>query len=86
MQPDTTQRLDISGMTCASCAGRVEKALRRVEGVREANVNLATETASVTAPGVSPDALVQAVERAGYGARPHAETVRTTSLIAAIAD
>jgi Cu+-exporting ATPase len=75
MQSDTTLRLDITGMTCASCAGRVEKALRRVEGVREASVNLATETASVTAPGVSPDALVQAVERAGYGARPHAETV-----------
>ncbi|WP_281401909.1 heavy metal translocating P-type ATPase [Thermomonas brevis] len=75
MQSDTTLRLDISGMTCASCAGRVEKALRKVEGVREASVNLATETASVTALGVSPDALVQAVERAGYGARPHAETV-----------
>jgi len=75
MQSDTTLRLDITGMTCASCAGRVEKALRKVEGVREASVNLATETASVTAPGVSLDALVQAVERAGYGARPHAEVV-----------
>ena len=40
-------RLDIGGMTCASCVGRVEKALRKLDGVHDARVNLATETATV---------------------------------------
>ena len=74
MQADSPLRLDITGMTCASCAGRVEKALRKVEGVRDASVNLATDTATVVAPGVPAGRLVQAVEQAGYHARPHAET------------
>ncbi|RYF53112.1 MAG: heavy-metal-associated domain-containing protein, partial [Comamonadaceae bacterium] len=40
-------RLQIEGMTCASCVGRVEKALKKVPGVASAEVNLATETAEV---------------------------------------
>ncbi|MEW5884814.1 MAG: heavy metal translocating P-type ATPase, partial [Armatimonadota bacterium] len=64
--------LDISGMTCAACVARVEKVLRRVEGVHEAAVNLATEGATVRAErGVPVEALVAAVEKAGYGAAPH---------------
>ena len=60
--------LQIEGMTCASCVGRVEKALRAVPGVRDASVNLATEKASVR--GVTaPDALAAAVRDAGYAAR-----------------
>lgn len=59
--------LHVTGMTCASCVGRVEKALRGVSGVREANVNLATEYATVTSDGsVDIDVLVAAVKRAGY--------------------
>jgi Cu+-exporting ATPase len=59
--------LDIGGMTCASCVGRVQKALSRVDGVVTASVNLAAETATVTvAPGVAPEALTAAVEKAGY--------------------
>ncbi|MFN7137522.1 MAG: heavy metal translocating P-type ATPase, partial [Thermomonas sp.] len=73
MQSESPLRLDIEGMTCASCAGRVEKALRKVEGVREASVNLATETAAVVAPRVPAERLLQAVEQAGYHARVHAE-------------
>ena len=73
MQSDSPLRLDIIGMTCASCAGRVEKALRKVEGVRDASVNLTTETAAVVAPGVPAERLLQAVEQAGYHARLHAE-------------
>ncbi|WP_271409348.1 heavy metal translocating P-type ATPase [Pseudomonas sp. Q1-7] len=58
--------LPISGMTCASCAGRVERALARVPGVQAASVNLATEQARVQAPGDSLPALVAAVQAAGY--------------------
>jgi len=60
-------QLPILGMTCASCVGRVEKALKSVPGVQEVTVNLATESASVvTASNVSLPSLTQAVERAGY--------------------
>ncbi len=64
--------LAIEGMTCASCVNRVEKALRRVSGVVDASVNLATERASVRYLG-SPDIvsrLVGAVEQTGYEAKP----------------
>jgi len=62
--------LPITGMTCASCAARVEKRLNKLEGV-EASVNYATETASVTfdPAAVAPESLVEAVEQVGYGVR-----------------
>ncbi|WP_425122580.1 heavy metal translocating P-type ATPase [Burkholderia gladioli] len=61
--------LEIGGMTCASCSGRVEKALAQVPGVSRASVNLATERASVSAEAaVSVAQLVAAVEKAGYRA------------------
>ena len=64
--------LAIEGMTCASCVARIERALRRVPGVVSAEVNLATNRASVAyfPPTVAPARLVQAVVEAGYGARP----------------
>ncbi|HZY20210.1 MAG TPA: heavy metal translocating P-type ATPase [Ramlibacter sp.] len=64
-------RLQIGGMTCASCATRVEKALRKVPGVGSAEVNLATETAEVVLldPAADVAALPAAVEKAGYQAR-----------------
>lgn len=59
--------LPIEGMTCASCVGRVEKALSVLPGVQEASVNLATEAATVKAdPKVSLQALRGAIEKAGY--------------------
>ncbi len=63
--------LPITGMTCASCVRRVERALAKVEGVGEASVNLATEKARVTYDPavVRPDQLKAAVEKAGYGVR-----------------
>jgi Cu+-exporting ATPase len=64
--------LDIGGLGCASCVGRVEKALRTVEGVMDASVNLATESARVrVSGGVSVDTLISAVVAAGYRASPH---------------
>lgn len=71
--PDTTERtteLNINGMTCASCVRRVERSLSKVPGVAVANVNLATERATVTyTPGeASISDLIGAVEKAGYGA------------------
>ncbi|MDQ6627261.1 MAG: heavy metal translocating P-type ATPase [Pseudomonadota bacterium] len=61
--------LEIEGMTCASCAGRVEKALTKVPGVLSASVNLATERATVRAlPSVPAATLRAAVEEAGYSA------------------
>ncbi len=63
-------RLAIGDMTCSSCSLRVEKALRKVDGVQEAQVNLALETASIIArPDVSIGSLLQAVQAAGYQAR-----------------
>jgi P-type Cu+ transporter len=64
-----TWDLDVGGMTCASCAARVEKRLNRVDGVT-ASVNYATGLAHVDAPaGIDPTLLVAEVEAAGYTAR-----------------
>jgi Cu+-exporting ATPase len=71
-KPEITSELDISGMTCASCVRRVEKALGKVPGVSEASVNYATERATIHhGHDISPEALVKAVDAAGYGAKPH---------------
>jgi heavy metal translocating P-type ATPase len=62
---ETTISLPVTGMSCASCAGRVERALKAVPGVGSASVNLATETAVIR--GIAaPDVLIGAVEAAGY--------------------
>ncbi|MBL8258780.1 MAG: copper-translocating P-type ATPase [Candidatus Competibacteraceae bacterium] len=63
--------LSIEGMSCASCVGRVEAALRKVAGVAEVSVNLATERADIRPSGaVDRLALAQAVENAGYNVTP----------------
>ena len=68
----STCTLDIGGMTCASCVRHVEKALSRIDGVRSAEVNLATEAATVSfdpqTAGLSE--LTAAVAAAGYTATP----------------
>jgi Cu+-exporting ATPase len=68
--PVRTIALDIEGMTCASCVNRIERYLRRVDGVDSAVVNLATERATVQAEdSVTTEQLLAAVEAAGYDAR-----------------
>jgi Cu+-exporting ATPase len=83
-----TVELDIEGMTCASCANRIERRLNKLAGVRAA-VNYATERASVRhAADVTVDTLVAAVEAAGYRAhrqprRPAGPGLRRRALVAA---
>ncbi len=73
MNTETTLSLPVEGMTCASCVGRVEKALAKVPGVARATVNLATEAAALSLSQRVPTAtLTAAVEKAGY-AVPHDE-------------
>ena len=68
--PSQTVELNIGGMTCASCAGRVEKALAKVPGVTNATVNLASERAHIESLGpVDPARLIEAVTKSGYSAQ-----------------
>ncbi len=62
-----THTLPVSGMTCASCAGRVERALLKVPGVASASVNLANEQVHVESSEADLAALIEAVQKAGYG-------------------
>jgi Cu+-exporting ATPase len=68
MRDSSATSLEVGGMTCASCAARVEKALRAVPGVRAASVNLATEKVLVSGAALDAAQLIAAVERAGYAA------------------
>lgn len=62
--------LNIQGMSCAACVGRVERALKKVDGVAEANVNLATHKAHIVlAKPLADDLLTAAVTKAGYEAQ-----------------
>ncbi|MDT1063538.1 heavy metal translocating P-type ATPase [Paracoccus sp. CPCC 101403] len=70
---DVDTRLSVEGMNCASCVGRVEKALTGIPGVASASANLATREALVRhSPGISPQDLATAVSTAGYKASPRA--------------
>jgi len=84
-RPSTRVSLEIEGMTCASCAARIEKRLNRLDGV-EATVNYATEVASVSFDPslVAFDDLVQAVEVAGYHAALPAAGASADDAVAAV--
>ena len=69
--PQASVELQVQGMTCASCVGRVERTLRRVPGVQDVAVNLATERARIQLLAGTPvQALIAAVHKAGYEAAP----------------
>ena len=71
-QADACATFDIEGMTCASCAMRIEKGLKKVAGVIDAQVNLATERATVTydPAQTGSEQMMRSVEAIGYKARP----------------
>ncbi|MGO3727980.1 MAG: cation transporter, partial [Enterococcus viikkiensis] len=69
MADATVETFAITGMTCANCSARVEKELKTTDGVLEANVNLATEKATVQFDRtLSAEQVIQRVEAIGYGA------------------
>jgi Cu+-exporting ATPase len=72
-------QLSVRGMTCASCVSRVEKALRRVQGVSSADVSLPTERAVVLfdPSQAGPADLIEAVQKTGYGAEDAGSTAQT---------
>jgi P-type Cu+ transporter len=77
-------RFPVEGMTCAACSSRLQRALERVDGVTSADVNLATEQATVhLAHGGSATHLVDAVEKAGYSARTSRTTLAVTGMTCA---
>ncbi|MHA0857480.1 heavy metal translocating P-type ATPase [Paenibacillus sp. CMAA1364] len=77
-----TMDFEITGMTCAACSVRIEKGLNRLDGVSQAHVNLALETAHVEySPGtVSVDDIVHKVDQLGYKARPKQEAKDSSEL------
>ena len=83
--PGTEVALPITGMTCASCANRIERRLNKLDGV-EATVNYATEKATVEfdPAAVGPEELVATVEAAGYGAVLPSDTRRHPGPVAAV--
>src|ERR1035437_64803 len=73
----TTEKFDVLGMTCASCVAHVEKSVSKLEGVNTVNVNLLTNSMSVSFNELQLDAglIEKSVENAGYEAHLHAERV-----------
>ena len=63
------QKFTVTGMTCSACSAHVDKAVRKLEGVTEVNVNLLGGTMTVDWDGaLTADAIIAAVDKAGYGA------------------
>ena len=67
----STVRFDVTGMSCAACVAHVEKTVRNVEGVREVNVSLLTNSMLVTFESpATEESICLAVQKIGYGASP----------------
>lgn len=78
-QQQKTLNFDVEGMSCASCVGRVERSIAKVDGVESVSVNLATERATVQINDATADAelstlITQAIEKAGYQAKLHQDS------------
>ena len=81
-----TQRFDVTGMTCAACSARVEKATLEVPGVENAVVNLLKNSMDITYDGAPETiaAVSEAVDKAGYGAIPRPDGASATGASAAV--
>ena len=75
------QKFDITGMTCAACSGRVQKAMDGLEGIEKADVNLLTNSMMVSfdTDKLSQSDIIRAVEQAGYGAFPQQKEKKSTT-------
>jgi Cu+-exporting ATPase len=80
MTVTATLTAQITGLNCASCVGRAQTALQQVQGVTEAHVNLASETAQITGASIRASDIVQALEKAGYPARQDTETLEISAM------
>jgi Cu+-exporting ATPase len=78
----SSMQLAVQGMTCSSCAGRIEKALLKVENVEQASVNLATETVTVEG-NPSVNELVKAITGAGYQVSTETRQYQVTGMTCA---
>ncbi len=81
-QPDTlTAEFEIEGMTCASCVNRIERKVKKVEGVEAVNVNLATERGTFTfePSKTNINKIIGAIEAAGYKAQPYNQALEASS-------
>ncbi len=74
------ESFDITGMTCSACSARVEKAVNQLPGMQEVSVNLLKNSmvASFDESVINTQAIIEAVEKAGYGAEPHSKEMRVT--------
>ncbi|UTH14125.1 heavy metal translocating P-type ATPase [Macrococcus equipercicus] len=81
MKPHKTE-LEITGMTCAACSSRIERVLNKMEGIDEANVNLALEHATVTYDPDMTDAahIIARIEKLGYGAFQEVDSQQTEDI------
>jgi Cu2+-exporting ATPase len=68
------KKFNVTGMSCAACSSRVEKAVSKVEGVQSCSVSLLTNSMGVEG-SASDESIIAAVEKAGYGGRRREKTV-----------
>lgn len=73
----TTHRFTVTGMTCSACSARVEKTVSQLDGVKEASVNLLTNSMTVTYENQTTDSIISAVQKVGYGASVYNENNTT---------
>ena len=69
------QQFDITGMSCAACSAKVEKAVSKLDGINECSVNLLTNTL-ITEGEVDDSVIIDAVRKAGYGATVHSDEIK----------
>lgn len=74
-----TKKYKVTGMTCAACSAHVEKATKKVKGVKEVSVSLLTNSMTVCGDGIDDEELCSAVKAAGYGAESESKTNKKTS-------